>query len=144
MVRGGVTWKPVAQELVPQHPRVEVERLSLMRTEEGLRGHLQRVQRQARALRVRPRVLEHHVGAGVEAPPGVLETGPEGRGVDGLREAQRRGPDGLMVAGRRRAVAARLLPHQRLYGETLLTAVLEHGHRMEGEVDGSPKGMGVL
>ena len=136
MHSSGFTWKPVAQELVPQDPRVEVERVSLMRTEEGLRGHLvQRVQRgQTRALRGRRVLVEHHVGTGgVQAPPGgVLEAGPEGRGVDGLCEAQRRRPDGFVVVspGRRRAaVVPRLLPHQRLYGETLLIAVLEHGHR---------------
>lgn len=128
-----LTLEAVSQVPAPQHPGVEAERLPVLRTEEALRGDLQRVQRQsAGALRVRPGLLEHHVRPGrVQSPPAAsLEAGAEdpggGCGVQGLREPERRGPDGL-IPGAAAAVAVRLLPDQRLDGEALLVvAVLEH------------------
>lgn len=145
MLKLCLTLEAVSQVAAPQHPRVEAERLAVLRAEEALRGDLQRVQRvqSSGALRVCPGILEHHVRpAGVQSPAAVpLETRPEdpggcggcsgcsGRGVKRLREAERRGPDGL-VPGAAAAVAAvrdRLLPHQRLDGEAFLViAVLEH------------------
>lgn len=137
----------MAQVPAPQHPRVEAERVPVLRAEEALRGDLQRVQRQpAGALRVRPGLLEHHVRPGrVQSPSAAsLEAGAEdpggggGRGrVQGLREPERRGPDGLIpgaaaAASTATAAAGRLLPDQRLNGEALLViAVLEHCKHLE-------------
>lgn len=123
-----LTLEAVSQVAAPQHPRVEAERLPVLRAEEALRRDLQRVQRQpAGALRVRPGLLQHQLRSGrVQSPPAApLEAGAEdpGGGVQGLREPERRGPDGLIPG----AAADRLLPDQRLDGEALLViAVLEH------------------
>lgn len=125
----------MAQVPAPQHPRVEAQRLPVLRAEEALRGELQRVQRQA-AVAVRPGLLEHHVWPGrVQSPPAApLEAGakdPGGGGVQGLREPERRGPDGFFpgagASGASGAAAARLLPDQGLDGEAFLAAaVVEH------------------
>lgn len=124
-----LTLEAVSQVPAPQHPRVEAERVPVLRAEEALRGDLQRVQRQpAGALCVCAGLLQHHVR---EQSPAVapLEAGAEHSGgsgrVQGVREAQRRGPDGLLPGAA--AVAASVLPDQRLDGEALLvSAVLEH------------------
>lgn len=129
-----LTLEAVSQVPAPEHPRVEAERVPVLRAEEALRGDLQRVERQPTwALRVRPGLLEHHVRPGrKQSPsPAPLEAGAEDSGgggwVQGLREPERRGPDGLIPGAAAVAVAVRLLPDQRLYGEALLViAVLEH------------------
>ena len=122
----------VSQVAAPQHPRVEAERVAVLRTEEALRGDLQRVQRQpAGALSVSPGLLDHQVRPGrVQSPAAApLETGAEHPRVQGLREAERRGPDGLIPGAA--AMADRLLPHQRLDGEALLVIAAEHGEHLE-------------
>ena len=122
----------MSQVAAPQHPRVEAERVAVLRTEETLRRDLQRVQRQpAGALSVRPGLLEHQVRPGrVQSPAAApLEAGAEHPGVQGLREAERRGPDGLIPGAA--AVANRLLPYQRLDGEALLVIAAEHGEHLE-------------
>lgn len=133
----------MSQVPAPQHPRVEAERVPVLRAEEALRGDLQRVQRQpAGALRVRPGLLEHQIRPGrVQSPPAAaLEAGAEhpcsssGGGMQGLREPERRGPDGLIPGAASSSVADRLLPDQSLDGEALLViAVLEHCGEGEGE-----------
>lgn len=94
------------------------------------------------ALRVCPGLLQHHVRPGREqSPPAApLEAGAEDPGgwsrVQRVREAERSGPDGFIpgAAPAAAAVAARILPHQRLYGETFLViTVLEHGEHLSGE-----------
>lgn len=140
-----LTLEAVSQVAAPQHPGVEAERVPVLRAEEALRRDLQRVQRQpAGALRVRPGLLEHHVRARrVQSPRAApLEAGAEdpggARGVQRLREAERRGPDGLVPGA---AVAARLLPDQRLDGEALLViAVLEHDEEDEEEISEASPG----
>lgn len=128
----------------PQHPRVEAERVPVLRAEEALRGDLQRVQRQpAGALRVRPGLLQHHVRPGREQSPpaAALEAGAEhpggGRRVQGLGEPERGGPDGLVPGA-----AVRLLPDQGLDGEALLVAaVLEHREHLRCADQGNGAGL---
>lgn len=130
-----LTLEARSQVAAPQHPRVEAERLPVLRAEEALRGDLQRVQRQPTgALCVRPGLLQHQLRPGrVQSPAATpLEAGakhPGGGGVQGLRESECRGPNGLISGAA--AATNRLLPDQRLDGEALLViAMVEHGEHL--------------
>lgn len=130
-----LTLETVSQVAAPEHPGVEAERVAVLRTEEALRVELQRVEREpgAGAVCVRAGLRQHQLRPRIQSPAAAaLQAGAEhpggGAGVQGLREAQRRGPDGFVPGA---APAQRLLPDQRLDGEALFTAAVKHDEHLQ-------------
>ena len=146
----GTTWaltlKTVAEEAVPQHPGIEVQRVPVLGAEEGMRG-LQRggaqLVRRVHGQRVVVHGLgEYELGTAVERAAGARgggEAAHEGRfGCAGVRIIERRGPERLLRGGRRQGMgacaaaasapsSAAVLGHQRLDGKAALGCGLEHG-----------------
>lgn len=113
---------------------MEAERVAVLRAEETLRVELQRVERQraAGALCVRRGLRQHQLRPSVQSSTAAaLEAGAEdprrGAGVQRLRETERCGPNGFVPGA---ASAQRLLPDQRLDGETFFTAAVEHDEHL--------------
>lgn len=134
-LRERLTLETVSQVAGPEHPGVEAERVSVLRTEQALRVELQRVERKpaAGAVCVRAGIRQHQLRPRVQSSAAAaLQAGAEhpggAAGVQGLGEAQRRGPDGFIPGA---ASARRLLPDQRLDGETLFTAAVKHDEHLQ-------------
>ena len=87
-----------------------------------LRGDLEVMERQCGVGRVRARIWEHHFRATVQGPAGILEACPKGRGMNRLRQSQRRGSDRFVPRCRGIGIFA----NERFDGKALFVVLKHH------------------